>query len=1462
MGAIGKFVGAIGKMVGLGNSVPHVAGIVVGAITGIIAVFKILHTAISGVNAVKSDLKGLGVMKDESAQLNEQNRLYERMIALQERSLELSEAQAKQQGINTESIGKSTTVSEAENVATDIPVSGKAGEAEKVGADVMKTAEAGVFVDAGEKAGTRYLTGFLSKVKGLGRLVAGLFLPTTFLNVGSKTGGYLLKGVVKGFRGIGKFLLRIAKAAVKPIGTLGLKAAKSISSGFSKINASKFVTSFKGISKAIGKFLKVNIVPETWVKAGAKAAGAFKRGLSNVRKIKLNPKNWFKSVEPAAKEAGAKLVEGLSISAKGAKFSGVAKVLAKGIADPLMLALGAIDIMRAWNTSTHKDRAKKVGGSIGNLAGMAAGARAGGALGASLGSAAGPVGTAVGGTLGMIIGAVAGSKAGEAIGKRLGPAVSKFGHGTAKTLSLIFQKHDWHGAWSNLEKSWKSFWKGMGSWWDGVIGKKTKTPSKSSNSKSSSSSHTFKSSGNVKYSKSDIQNLKDMTKAIGDYKSALKGLKSFVKSNDPSKQMNSMVKNMSNSVKGWEKLARPIKKIGDAFKTLAKFTSSMAKYDAFEALNRDLPKLDSTLKNQKIGKHLKDLGDSIKNSHVEGRIKSLTKEVKSDTSKWKDFAKPVKTVGSYMKDFAKAMDSLAGKGSSLSNFITLLPKLSDALSKNDIAGKIKSLANGIKKSGIVGALKDVTSELKSDLSKWKDFAKPVKTIGGYMKDFEKSVNSLGGKNSALAGLTSQLPQLQSALKKNDIGSKIKSMADKIKNAKLDKALSPITSALKSNKSNWGKLSSNISSMASALKRFNAQTKNIGGKKDPLKGLTNGFKDLQSALKKNKIGDYLKRLNTTIKKNKIDKTLSSMNKSVQASAKNWKTLSKPLASAAKSFRTLSSAVKGLAGSKKSGFDKLTSDIKSLYQTIRKYPFGKQIASQASIANNAMSGKKAGFVGRFTQATNQMTRALRNFGRTFDRDWKETWRGLASPVERALSSAESAESGKLSAMEDKRADFSSTFLKGWHSWIDEVVSSFKSGFSKIPEYASSAMKDIVSHLNKGISGINAVIGDFGGDKKLSSISYADGTRSSGHPGGHMLVNDSHRAHWKELVKFPGKPWTMFNERNTFIPNAPAGTQVLNGEMTHSIMSAMGVHRYADGTLSDEEQEKLSEEFENNPKAASKELVLKLTNWNSNVPVVADLGQAMAVAFSQGIANVLKDLLGEVKEPVNGDWTPVIKSAAAKMGVHLTADQIGRLLRQIQTESGGDEKVTQHVQDVNSAAGHPAQGLLQFIPSTFNTWAMPGHHNILSGFDQIMAAINALNHGGEGGWGNIGNGHGWATGGIVGKHGLYEMAEGDLPEAIIPLDINKRPRALSIINNTLNHMERDGGGTGNIRRGDSYESTEYLKQAVAILGQIAGLNAQQIDAIMSINPGTDMNSRRVRGKFYNNMSSDQSIRDYQSF
>lgn len=1473
VGWIGKMVGGIGKFFGLSNKAPQAAGIITGALIGIIGTFKLLHTTISGVNAVKDDLKSIGVMKDTTAQLETQNGLYERMIQLQERSLALAEAQAKQQGIDTANLSKNTTAENAESLATDIPTSGK----NEVTKDVAKGAESAVVTSEAEKAattvggrsGSRFLSAFLLKAKGLTRGLLGLVLPEGFLDLGSKAGSKLAQGIAWGAKKTGSLVMKL----LRPIGRLGGKIGKSFASLFVKSaggikSVVRYISNsaFGRLVGSLKSFVAKWVVPETWRKAGQKAASLFVRGFKSVKLSRINPKNLFRGTEKAGAEAGSRagtsMIGSLTSKVKGAKLTGIGAGLAKKIGGPFMIALGAIDIMRAWNTSKHKDRAKNVGGAMGNLAGMAAG----GKIGAALGTAAGPIGAAVGGILGAVIGGVAGTK----IGKILGPSLAKLWKGTVKTFDLVFKKHDWKGMMNNLGKSWKSFWNGMGNWWDEVIGKKTSHPKKSSSSKSSSgSSHTFKSSGNVKYSKSDIENLKNMTKAIGDYKSALKGLKSYVKNNDPSKQMNSMVSNMSKSVKGWDKLARPIKKIGDAFKTLSKFAGSMAKYDAFKALNDDLPKLESTLSKSKIGDKLKDISSSIKSSHIIGRMQDLTKEVKSDTSKWKDFAKPVKTVGSYMKDFAKALDSMAGKGSSLQSFIGLLPQLSDALTKNDIAGKLKTLGKGIKDSHVVGRLSDLTKELKDDTSKWKAFASPVKTMGSYMKDFQKAISGLSGKNSSLATLNDQIPTLTSTLKKNDLGGEIQSLAGKVKKANLDKLLSGLSGSGKKKTGSLRGFAKDISTLASNLKKFNSQTGNFGGKKDHVSSMAKDFEALQKVLRKQNIGSYLRRMASDIKKSKIDKELSSISKDVKNSAKDWKSLSKPIVTVSKAFKTLNSAVKGLAGSKKSGFTKLTADIKDLYRTVRKYPFGKQIASQAAIANNAMSGKKAGFVGRFTQATNQMTRALRNFGRTFNREWKGTWKGLASPVERELNSAERAEDSRLDAMEDKRSDFSSAFLKGWKSWIDDVVSSFKSGFNKLPEYASSAMKDIVSRLNKGITGINAVIGDFGGDKKLSAISYATGTKG-GHPGGHMLVNDSTRPHYKELIKFPGRPWRMFEGKNIFIPNAPKGTQVINGEQTFALNSRgllpkLGVHAYANGSLSDEEQEKLSEEFENNPQAASKELVLKLTNWSSNVPVVADLGQALAVGFSRGIANVLKDLLGEVKEPVNGDWTPVIKSAAAKMGEHLSDYDIKRILNTINHESGGSEKIP-GIDDHDGTGA--ALGLLQYKRSTFNHYAVAGHTDIFSGFDQLMALFNDTNWRGDlrwnGGWGPTG-GRRRANGGLMFGEQLYHIAENNKPEMIIPLDINKRPRALSLIDSTLDTMEHDGGGTGGLHSRSSVnngETTAYLKQAVAILGQIAGLNAQQIDAIMNINPGTDMKSRRQRSRFYNDYGNDQRIRDYQAF
>lgn len=604
----------------------------------------------------------------------------------------------------------------------------------------------------------------------------------------------------------------------------------------------------------------------------------------------------------------------------------------------------------------------------------------------------------------------------------------------------------------------------------------------------------------------------------------------------------------------------------------------------------------------------------------------------------------------------------------------------------------------------------------------------IKSLGG--NHYSKAdIANIKQMNAAVKAYTSTLRTLKSTIKKNDPTKELNSMNKSLKqSAKYWLAVSkPLKQASKE-----------FQNMKKPLDTISKSMKDLTGKKSGLGTFDKDLSKLDKDLRHSKIGEEFTKLSKQIKKSDLVKTLQRLTKEIRESVKYWKEFAKPVKQTTTEFQKFSKELKPFNG-KNNPLDRLEKSVESLTKTLKKDRFGNELAKQMQIANKSMSGRGS-VESKFSSMTRTIERDLSQFRSSFSRDWQRVWSELTNAPERSLSRVLSIVTNRLDAIEGRERSFTSKFLSGWRSWNDSVVSEMRSAFDKLPGIAEKAMSDIISRLNRGISGINGVISDFGGDKKLSTIHYARGTFA--HPGGKAIVNDGPEANKTELIWQPSKGWGTAQGQNV-VRDLEAGSMVLDAKRSAPYLANAMFPHYAEGTLSEAEQDKISQEFINNPIQASKNLVLKMTDWNSNVPVVSDLGEAMAVGFSRGIANVLKDLLGIIKEPVNGDWTPVIKSAARLMHVSLSAGQIGKLLRQIQTESGGNEKIPQQISDVNSAAGHPAQGLLQFIPSTFNTWAMPGHHNILSGFDQIMAAINCLNHGGEGGWGNIGNGHGWASG-----------------------------------------------------------------------------------------------------------------------
>ncbi|WOV46805.1 tape measure protein [Enterococcus faecium] len=166
-----------------------------------------------------------------------------------------------------------------------------------------------------------------------------------------------------------------------------------------------------------------------------------------------------------------------------------------------------------------------------------------------------------------------------------------------------------------------------------------------------------------------------------------------------------------------------------------------------------------------------------------------------------------------------------------------------------------------------------------------------------------------------------------------------------------------------------------------------------------------------------------------------------------------------------------------------------------------------------------------------------------------------------------------------------------------------------------------------------------------------------------------------------------------------------------------------------------------------------------------------------------------LNGVKDPQNtqisGDsvggsgverWRNVAIRALKMTGQYSTAN-LNALLNQMRTESNGNPNAINNW-DINAKNGTPSKGLLQVIDPTFRQYAMPGFNsNIFDPLSNILASIRyALSR--YGSLTNAYRGVGYANGGIVNQHQIAEIAEGNKPEIIIPLDKAKRSRAMQLL------------------------------------------------------------------------------------
>lgn len=197
----------------------------------------------------------------------------------------------------------------------------------------------------------------------------------------------------------------------------------------------------------------------------------------------------------------------------------------------------------------------------------------------------------------------------------------------------------------------------------------------------------------------------------------------------------------------------------------------------------------------------------------------------------------------------------------------------------------------------------------------------------------------------------------------------------------------------------------------------------------------------------------------------------------------------------------------------------------------------------------------------------------------------------------------------------------------------------------------------------------------------------------------------------------------------------------------------------------------------------------------------------------------------------WRPFVERALEANGIAATSYRVAKILATIRRESNGDPTV-QNNWDSNALAGHPSIGLMQTIGPTFNAYKHPGHNNIRNGYDNLLAAINYIKHryGTSDAAFNRVASYGYANGGLVSKHGLYEIAEGNQPEYIIPMDAAKRGRAWRLLQRVVGQFvgESPADNLNDVRGENSAISAlaNKLDTVIALLTQLVANGANPIE------------------------------------